>query len=629
MENLNDLTKEEKDYYELLVDMLEDGIIDESERNILNKRKNKYQISDSRAKELEDFAKQEYLESKKIKFETEGEKDYYELVVDMLEDGAIDESERNILNKRKEKYQISEEKAKEIEEFAKQEYLESKAPQFETEGEKDYYNTLVYMLKYGTINESERFILNKRKEEFKISDSRAKELENLIKLNNGGSSYENNKNSENNEVLEIKKTANGFTPKNYNTAKNENTVALLEKGKVYYYSGELDKALEIFKKSCELNPHYWLNWHMLGVVLCVKDNRYSEAIESLLIAAELKPNSNNTWYLLGISYNLNGRYPEAIETFKKVVKLKPHYWLNWYWLGVSYYQNNQYSEAVNYLKIAGKIKPDDTNIWYQLMTRRYIQKLIPDDVNNWYQLGHAFKDNGQYPEAINSFQIVVKLNPNNADNWHWLGRVYYQNNQYPEAENYFQKAIKLNPNNADNWHWLGRIYYQNNQYSEAENYFQQAVGLNFDDYKDSWRWLGNTHFQLEDYDNAVGYYEILFDSYAYKYGGLGETEIDALINYGVSLYNLNRIEESIEVHNKVLEIDPDNEIAKENLEILQSANYGISGKSIVSGISKGIDTANQLASKVKPETIETITKVGGAAVTAATILGAFFNRNKN
>lgn len=43
---MENLTNEEKDYYELLVDMLDDGIIDDSERNILNKRKEKYGISD-------------------------------------------------------------------------------------------------------------------------------------------------------------------------------------------------------------------------------------------------------------------------------------------------------------------------------------------------------------------------------------------------------------------------------------------------------------------------------------------------------------------------------------------------------------------------------------------------------
>ena len=82
---MENLTNEEKDYYELLADMLDDGIIYDSERNILNKRKDKYGISDGRAKEIEDFAIKEYSESKTPQFETDGERDYYELLVDMLE----------------------------------------------------------------------------------------------------------------------------------------------------------------------------------------------------------------------------------------------------------------------------------------------------------------------------------------------------------------------------------------------------------------------------------------------------------------------------------------------------------------------------------------------------------------
>ena len=50
-------SKEEENYYGLLEDMLEDGIIDESERSLLNKRKDKYGVSDERAKEFEDYIK--------------------------------------------------------------------------------------------------------------------------------------------------------------------------------------------------------------------------------------------------------------------------------------------------------------------------------------------------------------------------------------------------------------------------------------------------------------------------------------------------------------------------------------------------------------------------------------------
>lgn len=61
-------SKNEKEYYKSVKEMLkDDGIIDDSERDLLDKRKEKYAISDTRAKELEDFAINERLENKKYK----------------------------------------------------------------------------------------------------------------------------------------------------------------------------------------------------------------------------------------------------------------------------------------------------------------------------------------------------------------------------------------------------------------------------------------------------------------------------------------------------------------------------------------------------------------------------------
>ena len=283
MENLNDLTKEENYYYNILEDMLFNGDIDESERNILNKRKEEFKISDSRAKELEDFAK---LNNSNSLFE-EGKAHYF----DKEYDKAIEVLKKAIeLNPDKTEYwyrlgisytkcgqyQLAKEsfqkavKLNSNNKEAEKEILgippsisESKATHFKTEGEEDYYKILEDMLLKGDINESERKeeftisdsrvkelkelvdtldVIIKNKE--KISDSRAKELEeleNLIKLNSGVSSYnENNKNSENNEVFSESKTPQFETDgeKDY----YELLVDMLESGTIYGSErGILDK----------------------------------------------------------------------------------------------------------------------------------------------------------------------------------------------------------------------------------------------------------------------------------------------------------------------------------------------------------------------------------------------------
>ena len=452
---MENLTNEEKDYYELLVDLLENGEISDSERNILNKRKEKYSISDSRASEIEEFAKQERLQN--LKPQNDSENSYYELILDFMENGIVSESNRKILNKRLEKYGITEARAKELEYFAKQEYLESKKVKFESEEEKEYYDFIVDLMENGAISENSRKILDKRKIKFGISETRAKELEEFAKQNNSASSND-----------------------------------LLEEGKTYYNNGEYDKAIEIFKKAVELNPDNELNWHWLGP-----------------------------------SYNKNGQYQEAINSLLKAVELNPDDYLNWNWLGSSYNQNGQYQEAIN-----SGLKATQLN---------------PDYAGNWYSLGCSYYFNNQYQEAINSLSKAVELNPDNDCYWYFLGSSYLNFEDYNNAVYSFERSIEINPNDSDTWN-----------------------------------------------------------------------------DYGVALQRLNRIDEAKSACSKALEIDPNYETAKNNLQILQSSNGGVSLDGVVSGISKGIDTLNELSGKINPSTIGMVV---GAAKLVGKILGGS-NKNK-
>ena len=76
--------------------------------------------------------------------------------------------------------------------------------------------------------------------------------------------------------------------------------------------------------------------------------------------------------------------------------------------------------------------------------------------------------------------------------------------------------------------------------------------------------------------------------------------------------------------NQCIKIDPNNEVVRDILQILQSSNGGVSLNGVVSGISKGIDTLNELSGKINPSTI-------GMVVGAAKLVGKFFggsNKNK-
>lgn len=101
----------ENEYLEELKACLADGEIGNSERRLLNKLRMKLGISEERAEELEASLQKPQL--------TEEEQEYLEAFQDAMEDGIISEKERRLLDKLMKMNNISEERAKEIEMFNK------------------------------------------------------------------------------------------------------------------------------------------------------------------------------------------------------------------------------------------------------------------------------------------------------------------------------------------------------------------------------------------------------------------------------------------------------------------------------------------------------------------------------
>ena len=74
--------------------------------------------------------------------------------------------------------------------------------------------------------------------------------------------------------------------------------------------GELDAAVEKYRRCTELDPEGFDGWHALGMAL-MKTGRYPEAIEAGLRATRLRPNDQLAWSSLSMFYVRNHQIPEA------------------------------------------------------------------------------------------------------------------------------------------------------------------------------------------------------------------------------------------------------------------------------------------------------------------------------
>lgn len=105
--NTTSISNSEQEYLEELKECLADGELGSSERRLLNKLRDKLGISEERANELEASLSKPQL--------SEEEKEYVEAYQDALEDGVVSEKERRLLDKLMKINNISEERAKELE----------------------------------------------------------------------------------------------------------------------------------------------------------------------------------------------------------------------------------------------------------------------------------------------------------------------------------------------------------------------------------------------------------------------------------------------------------------------------------------------------------------------------------
>lgn len=74
--------------------------------------------------------------------------------------------------------------------------------------------------------------------------------------------------------------------------------------------GDLDAAIEKYRRCVTLEPDFFDGWHALGMAL-MKSGRFPEAIEAGLRATELRPNDQLAWSSLSLFYVRNHQIAEA------------------------------------------------------------------------------------------------------------------------------------------------------------------------------------------------------------------------------------------------------------------------------------------------------------------------------
>jgi Ca-activated chloride channel homolog len=106
----------------------------------------------------------------------------------------------------------------------------------------------------------------------------------------------------------------------------------------------------------------------------------------------------------------------------------------------------------------------------------------------------------------------------------------------------------------------GEKAYANGDYEKAENYFREKVQKDRKDYQNRYN-LGNSLYQLKQYDESSEEYESSVENKSdFQYGWY---------NLGVALAKQQRYQDAMDAFQRALEINPNDQDAKRNLEIVK------------------------------------------------------------
>ncbi len=159
-------------------------------------------------------------------------------------------------------------------------------------------------------------------------------------------------------------------------------------GVIFYRRGEIEKAIEAYRKAITLNPNYAEAYNNLGIIHQEMGNMEG-AMECYQKAIEINPQYEKGWNNLGLLHFLKGDLKKAEDSFQKILMMNPSH------------------------------------------------------LESYLHLGMVWKREGQWEKAIESFKKALSLNPLHGETHYHLGLLYEEMGRVELALHHYQNFIHL------------------------------------------------------------------------------------------------------------------------------------------------------------------------------------------
>jgi len=256
---------------------------------------------------------------------------------------------------------------------------------------------------------------------------------------------------------------------------------------------------------------------------------------TLIILVLLLSGCSNKFIERGIVHAMAGEYEAAINEFTQAINRKPK-------LAQAYIlrARARFASVSTIVSVSENFSCVEEAITYGNATE---EQIIAFDI------------------AIDDLNIAIKLKPKNAVAYRDRAVVYMDRGDNDSSIADYNKAIELNSKYAVAYNGRGCLYFIMKEYDNAITDYNEAIKLE-PNYINAYNGRGNSYYEKKDYDKAIADLSqvVLLDP----------NRVYVYITRGNSYYYKDDYESAIADFEEVLRINPDDEITKNNVEILRS-----------------------------------------------------------
>ncbi len=385
----------------------------------------------------------------------------------------------------------------------------------------------------------------------------------------------------------------------------DNANARMYLGYFLSQKGEYEAASREFKKAIKLKPFSSYRARMvMALTLLEKMNKgddkkdlasfskamfyiFSGSLFFLFDKANLKMFCKNIISDLNFAkYNIAGKilekanfdknayelYSDALDNTKNaplfyekmaniaIKKERPEVALQCYQNAVTLSNNNpeKIVDLIEFLEENFPEKIDDLIDNYTVLISK-----LPGFSRGYYELGNLYLKKEENINAVNAFKLALESEPDNPFYQNSLAFAYVQLEQYDSAIELYKIALENNPDNE----WssvvaqaLAAIYHRiKGNFDAAISMLQNALILTKNKTEIHLA-LADIYYDIDDMDEAIKYYTMALE------GGLKDAKVFSRL--AMAFWERDYVENAIEFYERAIDIEPDYEIAYNNLGVV-------------------------------------------------------------